>query len=630
MLAGEVGREIADAQNGWRRLEILTNFFPPRTGWVLMQSETGTLLREVQAPPRQDFTLWSFLKAAVESEIRFNEANVGSNFFIVADFLIAWADIASKLKNIGQKDPRSDGTGPFQISSDDWAAFCASSLGRDFVTEDRDDGLAQMSGAAFLALEAIKRISDAVANHDDQQGDPETSGDTGPYIPSYVDILLAVLFSVPFAIDIRLAKLDNEGGSSIEPLLAEHFPNVLARLAVYRQDLLKTAGGSGNAFETVDGLLLAAEKMLAASLTRAFKLISENIPEDLPKTDGTAPWHSVATAEDADWTNSRIANDQQAMKKRIGLYLTATGLSASPILPWCGAFATFCMKGGGEPFSETVVRKPARAANWASWGNMSIPLGQREVPPGAVVVLAPEKGSARSGHVGFFERYFEADPTVVEILGGNQGGKVTRTKFARSKIVAIRWLSPVAVRETFEADESLSSYDPQRLLPLLDLIGLLESGNNYNAFFGNSRNSDSPKFVTMTVADVIEWQRRFVADGRPSSAVGRFQFLRKTLKGLRDDGLIKSSAVFNQTAQDNLGAALIKRRGLGRLLAGSLSAEDFAVNLAKEWAALPVPKDVRNGSRMVRAGESYYAGDNNNRALVSVAGFMHAVRSILD
>lgn len=68
-----------------------------------------------------------------------------------------------------------------------------------------------------------------------------------------------------------------------------------------------------------------------------------------------------------------------------------------------------------------------------------------------------------------------------------------------------------------------------------------------------------------------------------------FQFLRKTLSGLRDDDLIESDALFDKAAQNSLAIALMTRRGLGRYLAGSLSAEDFAVNLAKEWASLPVP-----------------------------------------
>lgn len=626
MLAGEVGREISEPQDGWHELEILTNFFPPRSGWVLGQAGTQQLLREVEAPEKPDFTIWSFLKATVETEIRFNAARRTPGFFIVADFLIGWGDIVSKLKNIGQKDPRADGTGPFQISSADWAGFCNSPLGSEFVAEDREDGLAQVSGAAFLALTAMDEISKAVSAHDTALGDGETSGETGPYIPSYVDILIAVLLSVPFAVDIRLAKLDNNAGSSIKPILDKHFPGNGDAVADYRQDLLKSSATT-DGFETVDGLLLAAESMLAATLARAFKLISDNIPEDLPKVDGTAPWHAVATREDEDWSSDHIADNAQVMGARIGAYQAAAGLNAAPIVPWCGCFATFCMR-ATDAFGQTVVDEPARAANWVNWGNMAIPLGQSDVPKGAVVVLAPEKGSARSGHVGFFERYFDTDPTMVELVGGNQGGKVARAKFARSKIVSIRWLSPSDARDQQSGESEIGKIGANDLKPLTDLIVTLESSGNFNAFFGHSHNQTDPKFVTMSVRAVLEWQRVFLKRGSVSSAVGGFQFLRRTLAGLRDDGVITSDAIFNEATQLKLAIALMTRRGLGRYRAGTLSAEDFAVNLAKEWASLPVPKDVKKGNRTVRAGASYYAGDNINRALVSVAGYMQAVRAI--
>ncbi|MGO8080486.1 hypothetical protein [Rhizobium leguminosarum] len=627
MLTGDIGRQLTASDDGiWHELQILTNFFPPRRGWVRERNDAvGELIREVQAPPRPEFTVWAFLKACVDSEIWINSKNNEQGFFVIADYLIAWANIESKLKNSPPKNPLTDGVGPFQITSSDWNRFLASNFGADFVEEDREGGLDQTSGAAFLALEAMKAISDGITQHDIANGDGETAGPTGPYVPSYVDVLLAHLVGTNVAIDIRLAKLRDEAGQFIDTILSGHYPpEDLAKLFAFRSSLLLDAAGGR---ETIDGLLLKTESLLNAELQKAFKLIAENTPEDLPKVDGTAPWITFADTERADWEQHLIDESTMQGSARVLDYFHAIDFSTSSVKPWCGAFVGFCMKKAGAPFSGAIVEGPARAANWKSWGNVAIPLGDPNVPTGAVVVLAPEKGSARSGHVGFFSRYFGENDSLIEILGGNQSDTVTRTKFARSKIAAIRWYSPALMRDTTEGDDAFAGSSDERFGQLLDLIGTLESNGNYDAFFSNSRNIDDPAFTSMSVSQVLAWQRGFLARGSRSSAVGKYQFLRKTLSGLRDRGAIASDDQFDQRRQDKLALELMRGRGLGRYLSGALSSEDFGLNLAKEWAALPVPKDVRRGRRLVKAGQSYYANDGLNRALVSVSAYLNILRS---
>ncbi|TCL72038.1 hypothetical protein [Rhizobium sp. BK251] len=624
MLADDVGREIeASADGVWHKLEILGL---ERTGWVRIRNDLGDILQEVEAPPRPDFTLWAFLKSCVDAEIWINEQSKEQGFFVLADYLIAWADIESKLKNSLPKNPLTDGAGPFQITSADWQRFLDSKFGKDFSAGDRDDGLDQTCGAAFLALEAMKAISEGITQQDVANGDDETSGPTGPYIPSYVDVLLAHLIGTKAAIDVRMAKLRDEGGKFIDTILPAHFsPEDLAKLITFRSSLLKDANDK---IETIDGLLLKAESLLNTELQKAYKLISENTPEDLPKVDGTAPWLAFADRERSDWEQSLINESTAQGTVRVLEYFRSINFATGSVVPWCGAFVGFCMKKAESPFSDTVVEGPARAANWKSWGNVSIPLGDPNVPPGAVVVLAPEKGSARSGHVGFFSRYFGDNDSLVEILGGNQSDTVTRTKFARSKIAAIRWFSPAVMRDTKGAESAFTGSSDERFGKLLDLIGVLESNGNYSAFFSNARNKNDPAFTTMTVNQVLAWQRDFIARGSKSSAVGKYQFLRKTLGGLRDQGVLSGGDRFDERSQDKLAIALMKGRGLGRYLSGVLSSEDFGVNLAKEWASLPVPKQVRRGNRLVNSGQSYYAGDGLNRSLVSVEGFMAVLRAV--
>jgi hypothetical protein len=174
---------------------------------------------------------------------------------------------------------------------------------------------------------------------------------------------------------------------------------------------------------------------------------------------------------------------------------------------------------------------------------------------------------------------------------------------------------------------------PGQFSTLLNFIAQPESSGNPNAFFGNTKNQSNPQFTAMTIAEVLNWQQNFVKMGHPSSAVGKYQFMPTTLTMLRDHGVVSNQDKLDEPTQDKLAVALMNGRGLRQFLATKLSAEDFGVNLAMEWASMPVPKDVirqtKTGSVLVHAGQSYYAGDGLNKALVPVDKFMAAIRSVL-
>jgi hypothetical protein len=58
---------------------------------------------------------------------------------------------------------------------------------------------------------------------------------------------------------------------------------------------------------------------------------------------------------------------------------------------------------------------------------------------------------------------------------------------------------------------------------------------------------------------------------------------------------------------------LIHKRGLDKFLNGDIRAEEFAYELAKEYAGIPLKEGVKNyKGRPAKAGESYYAGYNGN------------------
>lgn len=162
--------------------------------------------------------------------------------------------------------------------------------------------------------------------------------------------------------------------------------------------------------------------------------------------------------------------------------------------------------------------------------------------------------------------------------------------------------------------------DPTSYKPLLQLIAHAESKDNYNAYFGDANNT-TIDFTTMTVAQVMEWQANYLKQGNPSDAVGRYQIISPTLKGLVKELNIDTSQKFDAYLQDKLAIALLKRRGGDNYVNKQLSRHEFAANLAKEWAGLP--KTIGKNPE-----SSYYAGDGLNQSLVDVDDVLKAIAPI--
>ncbi|MEO7905104.1 MAG: hypothetical protein ABIR91_04905 [Candidatus Saccharimonadales bacterium] len=166
----------------------------------------------------------------------------------------------------------------------------------------------------------------------------------------------------------------------------------------------------------------------------------------------------------------------------------------------------------------------------------------------------------------------------------------------------------------------LLSVNPATYQPLLTLVARAESADNYNAYFGNPVNQ-SVKFTSMTVDQVLQWQKSHVDQGSPSDAVGRYQIISPTLSSLITQLNIDPSETFSPSLQDKLAIALLERRGATHYVNKKLTQQQFAANLAQEWAALP--KIIGNNP-----SDSYYAGDGLNTALVSIDEILHAIEPI--
>ena len=136
---------------------------------------------------------------------------------------------------------------------------------------------------------------------------------------------------------------------------------------------------------------------------------------------------------------------------------------------------------------------------------------------------------------------------------------------------------------------------------LLDFIGKVESGKGYNVKYGGGK----IPLDTMTLREVLDFQEDWKKKGTASTAVGRYQFIHKTLKSIvdRNPNDFPLDRKFDAAAQDEAATILLKRRGYGELPPRAM-----ALELSKEWASMPDP----------RTGKSYYAGDGLNKSLVPV------------
>lgn len=170
--------------------------------------------------------------------------------------------------------------------------------------------------------------------------------------------------------------------------------------------------------------------------------------------------------------------------------------------------------------------------------------------------------------------------------------------------------------------------------PLLDFIGNKES-EGYDDFWGGITNRihHPPKpLTTMTIQEVLDWQES-IDSLYNSEASGRYQIMEDTLRGYNNDSSVgpgnslykraglSSGDLFSPINQDKMAIVLIEARGLTRFLNNEITREQFANNLASEWASLPLVTGPN-------AGRSKYAGDGLNKSLTSVADFLAAIDKV--
>ena len=159
---------------------------------------------------------------------------------------------------------------------------------------------------------------------------------------------------------------------------------------------------------------------------------------------------------------------------------------------------------------------------------------------------------------------------------------------------------------------------------LLNYIGNLESPNGvYDVLVGGQRK----ELRGMTLNEVQAFQKTMIKGGHESTAVGRYQIIESTLAWvIANEKEISGDDLFTDRVQDLAGNRLLEMRGLKKYEAGKMDLETFSINLAKEWASLPVPVDMINGKGVaLKAGDSYHKGVGSNSAHGSIPDMQTAI-----
>lgn len=129
---------------------------------------------------------------------------------------------------------------------------------------------------------------------------------------------------------------------------------------------------------------------------------------------------------------------------------------------------------------------------------------------------------------------------------------------------------------------------------MLDLIGKAEGtdrGDGYNETLGYGAYTNGDVNLTgMTLDEVDSLQTQMLNHPNNkwnSSAVGRYQITRTTMRSLRSEMGLTGSEKFTPALQDQMANRLLERRGLSKWRAGQISTAQFRNNLSLEWASLP-------------------------------------------
>lgn len=167
----------------------------------------------------------------------------------------------------------------------------------------------------------------------------------------------------------------------------------------------------------------------------------------------------------------------------------------------------------------------------------------------------------------------------------------------------------------------------------IELANVISSGESpkygYDSWYGRGTRRGAPAPpkppTQMTVREVLDWQAKSNPPGPGTNAVGRYQIVNipnaPTMSEVVQQMGLTGDEMFDKTTQDKMFLHLLKKRGYEDFKKGKLTWDQFANNLAKEWASLPVVTATRRGRVKLQPGSSYYSGDGVNKAHIPLDKF---------
>jgi hypothetical protein len=158
------------------------------------------------------------------------------------------------------------------------------------------------------------------------------------------------------------------------------------------------------------------------------------------------------------------------------------------------------------------------------------------------------------------------------------GGYTPQSKIAEKQYA----VTPPTVAPPDQAGKPSTGGGNQKFKPLLNLISSGESpGGGYSAMFPSESH---PQILNMSIAEVIQFQKEKLKDGRISAAIGRYQMLYPE-KYAAAAG-IPLTAKFSPENQDKMAIAYLKKnRRLSEWEQGKISDESLSEELAREFGA---------------------------------------------
>jgi len=215
----------------------------------------------------------------------------------------------------------------------------------------------------------------------------------------------------------------------------------------------------------------------------------------------------------------------------------------------------------------------------------------------------------------------DAGPLTVRALNAAIAKNPEKFKtLVNSKRVDIKSSAITGSKEEEAPEPDVKAITKGKIGALLNLISSPESGGNYDSVYPGKRR---PQILDMTLTELMKDMGQRLRQNGVSTASGRYQFTRKTLKDvIKGMGIDPDKIKFTPETQDKLIIYRLRsKRKLDAWLDDKLDGGDreFMELLAQEFAGFPAPS---------RGGKSYYGKDGYNKALLTLNQVADALQDI--